>query len=446
VADGSSSADTELVRARAKFGLVLRSLCGVAVILIAGETWIASVVAGSLARTATAQHLIAAGLIAGVAGPLVFLSFGVVTRQLKAADAAADARQFRLDEQGRRRDLESQLSDALDMAESENEVLHVIERGFTRVLPLYPAALLLADNSQAHLTIRAQTTPAGALAGCDVSSPQGCPAARRARVHRFTDSDAVNACPKLANREQGRCAALCIPVSVMGRTVGVIHSVQTLGAPISDATVQDLQSIANQAGARLGMLRVMADTQLQASTDGLTGLLNRRAFEDGYLSARSQSRRSTAVVAMADLDHFKLINDTYGHDTGDRALRLFAETLRGALRDQDVLSRRGGEEFAIAFPDCDLDSAAAALQRVRVQLQEAISQAGLPAFTVSFGVVPAGPDDPLDVLLARADSALFEAKRAGRDRIVVHDNIDVAVTDPAALERIDNAIMHIVTH
>jgi diguanylate cyclase (GGDEF)-like protein len=431
---------------------MMRVLSGSAAVLLGFETWLACVASGHLARTGATQHLIAAALIGGVGLPAVFFSFGAMKRQVRAADEAADARQFRLDEQGRRRELESQLSDALDMAESESEVLHVIERGFTRVLPLYPAALLLADNSQAHLTIRAETSPAGSLAGCDVSSPQGCPAARRARVHRFTDSEAVNACPKLANREQGRCAALCIPVSVMGRTVGVIHSVQTLGAAVSEATVQDLQSIANQAGARLGMLRVMADTQLQASTDGLTGLLNRRAFEDGYRSARSQSRRSTCVVAMADLDHFKLINDTYGHDTGDRALRLFAETLRGALRDQDVLSRRGGEEFAIAFPDCDLDSAAMALERVREELQEAITLAGLPAFTVSFGVVPAGSDDTLDVLLARADQALFEAKRSGRDRVVVHDttavfvnDAPIASTDRDSAEPIAPAIMRIVT-
>jgi diguanylate cyclase (GGDEF)-like protein len=170
------------------------------------------------------------------------------------------------------------------------------------------------------------------------------------------------------------------------------------------------------------MLRIMAETQLQASTDALTGLLNRRAFENGFLALRGSSRNGPAVVAMADLDNFKLINDTYGHETGDRALRVFAETLRSVLRDKDLFCRRGGEEFAIVFPDCDLPSAALALDRVRTELQTALIVAGVPTYTASFGAIPAHLDDDLDTLLTRADSALFEAKRNGRNCVVIHDN------------------------
>jgi diguanylate cyclase (GGDEF)-like protein len=212
---------------------------------------------------------------------------------------------------------------------------------------------------------------------------------------------------------------VCIPVSVMGRTVGVIHAVHPVDAPLDEHGIDDLQAVANQAGTRLGMLRVMAETQLQAATDGLTGLLNRRAFENAFLDLRSRSDQG-AVIAMADLDHFKAINDTYGHETGDRALRTFAETLRRALRPTDVLSRRGGEEFAVAFPECDLETAVQVLEGVRVQLRAAIREAGLPSFTVSFGVTPAVVAEDLDLLLGRADAALFDAKRAGRDRVVVY--------------------------
>ncbi len=236
------------------------------------------------------------------------------------------------------------------MADNEPEALRVIERTFAAVLPSAVTELLLADNSHAHLSRKAFSSSRDpGLSGCGVNSPQECPAARRARIHRFPDSEAVNACPKLVGRPGGRCAAFCIPVSIMGRTVGVIHTVHDVHARIDERTVEDMQAIANQAGTRLGLLRIMAETQPQAETDGLTGLLNRRAFENSFLQLRDRSALGKGVVVMTDLDHFKTINDTYGHETGDRALRVFADTLRKTLRKNDVLSRHGGEEFAIAF-------------------------------------------------------------------------------------------------
>ena len=108
----------------------------------------------------------------------------------------------------------------------------------------------------------------------------------------------------------------------------------------------------------------MAETQLQASTDTLTGLLNRRSFSERV--AAVPAHLYPVAVAMADLDHFKTLNDTYGHETGDRALRLFARVLRDSLRTSDVASRYGGEEFAIAFPDCSaVDASTGAEHRTR---------------------------------------------------------------------------------
>jgi diguanylate cyclase (GGDEF)-like protein len=252
-----------------------------------------------------------------------------------------------------------------------------------------------------------------------VDSPDRCPAARRAQVQVFSDSEDLDACPKLRARPQGRLSAMCVPVSIMGRTVGVIHATGEPGAEVDESQRHDLTTLAKLAGARIGLLRVMAETQLQASTDTLTGLLNRRSFSEQVASIPEHMH--PVAMAMADLDHFKKLNDTYGHETGDRALRLFARVVRDSLRTSDLVSRYGGEEFAIAFPDCSAIDAMRALDTVRSQLDAAITVGGLPKFTASFGITDTEPGDDLAAAMRRADDALMVAKRQGRDRVVLHD-------------------------
>jgi diguanylate cyclase (GGDEF)-like protein len=205
----------------------------------------------------------------------------------------------------------------------------------------------------------------------------------------------------------------------MGRTVGVLHAADRLDRPFAADKVSELATLANQAGARIGLLRVMADTQLQAATDSLTGLLNRRSFERKLTVVRASE--STVALAMADLDHFKTLNDTYGHEVGDRALRLFADVLRGSLREHDLLCRHGGEEFLIALAASTAEAARRALDAVRERLDGALTVAGLPKFTVSIGVIDTTALEGLPDLTARADAAMFAAKRAGRDQVIVHD-------------------------
>ncbi len=320
--------------------------------------------------------------------------------------------------QARRQEFESRLANAMDMAEDESEVIDVIERSMAATLPAAAAELLLADNSHAHLLRVASVSPDGDVPGCTVSSPDHCPAARRSQAQHFPDSDALDACPKLRARAQGRVAAVCVPVSIMGRTVGVLHAVGEPNQPFAADKVSELSTLANQAGARIGLLRVMADTQLQAATDSLTGLLNRRSFESRLTSVRAGE--PTFALAMADLDRFKTLNDTYGHETGDRALRLFADVLRGSFRETDLLCRQGGEEFLIALPASTAEGARRALDAVRERLDAALTVAGLPKFTVSIGAIDATAREELPDLTARADAAMFAAKRAGRDQVVIH--------------------------
>jgi diguanylate cyclase (GGDEF)-like protein len=389
--------------------------------------------AGDAVATGFSRYLVSVGLLMAVMLPLAFGLVVLGERQQRRTDekvralneelseaiASADREAMIRDSQVQRQQFESRLANALDMAEGEPEVIDVIERSFAAVLPEAPAELLLADNSHAHLLRMAVVGPDGEPPNCGVDSPDQCPAARRAQIQAFSDSDDLDACPKLRNRPQGRLSAVCVPVSIMGRTVGVIHATGAPGDTVGDDAVDDLATLAKLAGARIGLLRVMAETQLQASTDTLTGLLNRRSFSEQVASMPSHLH--PVAVAMADLDHFKALNDTYGHETGDRALRLFARVLRDSLRGSDIVSRYGGEEFVIAFPDCSSIDASRALNTVRAQLDAAITVGGLPKFTASFGITEAEPGEDLRTVLRRADDALLDAKRQGRDRVVRHD-------------------------
>ena len=111
-------------------------------------------------------------------------------------------------------------------------------------------------------------------------------------MQRFRDSEALDACPKLRGRPQGPCSAVCVPVSIMGRTVGVIHATDEPGLDVADSRSPDLGTFANLAGARIGILRIMAETQLQAGTDSLTGLLNRRSMENQTRVCATKDRPS----------------------------------------------------------------------------------------------------------------------------------------------------------
>lgn len=161
-----------------------------------------------------------------------------------------------------------------------------------------------------------------------------------------------------------------------------------------------------------------ADLLRQANTDPMTGVLNRRAFQDRIDQFRNNTPDRPGTLALFDLDHFKQVNDGHGHDAGDAALLHFADVLRANLRIEDVIGRLGGEEFAVLFPGLSTTAAMAACERVRSSLQDARIHAGDTTFTitVSAGVAPIRPDLSSDEVFRIADAALYRAKSRGRNR------------------------------
>lgn len=324
----------------------------------------------------------------------------------------------RLESDARREGFRSHLSEALDIVDTETEVFAAVALAMEKIDPTAPMELLLADSSLANLETAATSRTAGAP-GCDVESPYSCAAVRRGNPLVYDNSDALNACPKLKRRPVGDLSAVCVPVSFMGRALGVLHATGPVGAPPSSEQVVRLTALATLAGNRIGTVRAFDTTRKQAHTDGLTGLANRRTMEDALRDLFSTGENFS--FAMVDLDHFKRLNDSYGHEMGDRALRLFARVTRDALRDQDMLARWGGEEFAILLRGVRSPEAVVILNRVRGSLASATLSGDTPVFTASFGVCDSAHATNQDLLIRATDDALYSAKEAGRDRVVVAD-------------------------
>ncbi len=166
-----------------------------------------------------------------------------------------------------------------------------------------------------------------------------------------------------------------------------------------------------------------ARLQLEASTDALTGLHNRREFESGMVREMERARRMHVPLSLAiiDIDFFKRINDQHGHDVGDRVLREVAQTLQGRIRKSDLLARIGGEEFALVMLGTQPPGAWVVLERLRLAVAALRLPAGSGAIgcTISIGItdrVETDVDWPM--LYKRADQALYDAKEGGRNRVV----------------------------
>jgi diguanylate cyclase len=156
--------------------------------------------------------------------------------------------------------------------------------------------------------------------------------------------------------------------------------------------------------------------------DQLTGALNRRGLEETFdkESARALRRKVSLCVALLDIDNFKKLNDTYGHQTGDEALIHLIRVIRQNLRPNDTVARLGGEEFIILYPESELDQSAAALVRLQRELTKAYFLADEQKILITFsaGVSPWSPGEAMDQVLQRADKAMYEAKQAGRNKVV----------------------------
>ena len=164
-------------------------------------------------------------------------------------------------------------------------------------------------------------------------------------------------------------------------------------------------------------------TRVEARTDALSGVGNRKCFEEAGAFMMSKFKRNGDKFALVllDVDHFKWINDTHGHQAGDRVITIIGKMLRDLLRPRDAVARYGGDEFAILLADVDFPAAIKAAQRIRIEIDRTNFDCGVHgariAVTFSMGLAMPSPDDSADSLLKKADKALYRSKNRGRNQL-----------------------------
>ncbi|HEV7887495.1 MAG TPA: sensor domain-containing diguanylate cyclase [Acidimicrobiales bacterium] len=211
------------------------------------------------------------------------------------------------------------------------------------------------------------------------------------------------------------------PLSAENRAVGVLvieHALRR-ASRVERRVVSMVERFASHASLALRNAWLLEQVQKMATTDGLTGIANRRSFDIGLERELSRATRNNSPLAviLIDLDHFKVLNDTHGHQVGDEVLRLVGGSLADHCRDFDMAARYGGEEFAVILPGCSETEAVDAAERLR----RVVSACDSPVeVTASVGVAsfPGHGATPGELVKA-ADDALYQSKRAGRDRVTV---------------------------
>jgi diguanylate cyclase (GGDEF)-like protein len=224
-----------------------------------------------------------------------------------------------------------------------------------------------------------------------------------------------------ARQVYGLKHTLSAPLTTDGGVIGAIVASRRTAEPWPESAQRILTGAAVEASAALSRAYSHREAEARASTDALTGLPNRRYFDE-FCALLARRRRSEDAIGilMVDIDRFKLLNDAHGHAVGDEVLRAVAGAIAGAVREDDVPARFGGEEFAVLLRNPHLEEAVEVGERIRVAVSSLdLSRYGVAAASVSVGVaVATAPHQPIVDIIEQADRALYDAKRRGRDRVV----------------------------
>jgi diguanylate cyclase (GGDEF)-like protein/PAS domain S-box-containing protein len=333
-----------------------------------------------------------------------------------------------LERRNQERTILTEMGGVLQACVSLTEAFAAVTRFGKRLFPGTSGALYVYSPSRSDLELAAWWDPP--LGGfLDVVTPDDCWCLRRGQIYDRTDRTASLACQHVG--ELSAASYLCVPLTAQGETLGFLHLARPDAGGEADAPLGVdrtlVVTVADQITLGLANLRLRETLRQQSIHDSLTGLFNRRYMEETLrreIPRATRSSRPLAVV-MADLDHFKDFNDTFGHEAGDAVLAELGLLLRSAVRVSDIACRYGGEEFALVLPESPLESTAARVEQLRdrvSQLRVRQRDRVLGGLTLSLGIAMLPPNGatPEDLLRA-ADKALYRAKQDGRNCVRMAD-------------------------
>ena len=356
------------------------------------------------------------GAIAGLVG----VAFDIT--DMKETKGRLERTITELDRRTRLAELLGEFGEVLQACLGLDDAYEAISKYLPRLLPGSSGALYCVDGGPGYATRRGGWgTPAGVN---DALTPDECVAVRRGQSRWVTESSSELNCRHFTAPPP---AYACLPLSAHGELLGLLHGQNAQSAAPGrrdgQVTWPALKTAAEQISLALANLGIRETLREQATHDKLTGLYNRHYLHARFEQeiARARRHKSSAAIILIDIDHFKRINDTFGHAAGDHVLRGLGALLRGAGRKSDIPCRFGGEEFVLFMPDATCAVAKkraheilAAVRSLRLEWEDQ----ALGVITVSAGisVFPGHGEEP-EALMRAADLALYRAKELGRDRV-----------------------------
>jgi len=386
--------------------------------------------------TATLRYNSALGIGASLASlVLIVATVYVVTRSLN--EQAESARQSKsLAEsnaqlaqlsavRAERLSISANMLQALDSVKTPPELERVLPVFLRQLLPDTAGAVYLYRNSRDVLELKASwgvaETPPPTVA------PGDCWGLRLGKIHLATGDHSL-CCDHGAIWLATHDSQTCVPMVSQGDVIGILV-VATERRNDDAIDSSHIATLAEQLSLAISNVSLRNTLRHQSTVDPLTGLYNRRFFDESLKRelARAQRSRSVCSVVMLDLDHFKRVNDTYGHDGGDLVLQAASRIILQRVRASDVVCRYGGEELVLMLPDCDAGEAAKCAEAIRQSLTTVVIQhqgQTISGVSASFGVAEwRGQREGEQDLLQAADRALYTAKNGGRNRVVIADGV-----------------------
>jgi diguanylate cyclase (GGDEF)-like protein len=339
-----------------------------------------------------------------------------------------------LKERSQNNALLANMGQLLQTCTNMKEAFSIILGFAPRMFPSLRGAVILLNASRSMLEV------VGEWADCQLDAtvlePNSCWALRTGHSYLVNANEPGVVC---AHAIGVKNSYLCIPIQAHGEALGIIHFQATENEHrISELEASLAATFAEQTGLAIANIRLREALRTQSIRDSLTGLFNRRYLEetlDREVHRAARTNQSLGVI-MVDLDHFKRFNDNFGHDAGDMVLHEIGKFFARHTRADDIACRYGGEELVLILPNADLEATRMRAEQLRADAKDLpLSQRGRPlgAVTLSAGVAafPLHGSSPRQ-LMAAADAALYQAKKQGRDRVVVaHSG---AVTEAGAAE------------